>query len=224
MSEENKKMLVRDGTLDQYVINEQKGYNPLFTQMDVSDELNVLDIGANIGAFSHKFGFEYPNANFIGFEPDPTNFKMAVTNTDQLDNVTIHEGAVASEDGELTFYLNNRKNKGLHSLIPIRGREEIQVRTIEFGKILDKYKPRILKMDIEGGEFYLGKWLFDLPDYIESIAIELHLTKKETKPFMWELYDSLKKQFPNIVVDPKLDEKPIEECKTWAVLLIAHRK
>lgn len=220
---DNKKMLVREGTLDQYVINEQKGYNPLFEKVSTDDSLYVLDIGANIGAFSAKFGAEYPNANFVGFEPDPTNFGMAIENTDNLDNVSIYEGAVAAEDGELTFYLNNKKNKGLHSLIPIRGREEIKVRAIEFGKILNKYEPRILKMDIEGGEFFLGDWLFDLPDYIESIAIELHLTKKETKPFMWELYESVKKQFPNVVVDPHLDEKPIETCKTWAVVMIAHR-
>lgn len=215
-------MQIREGTLDQYVINEQSGYKSLFVQPHKKGP--VLDIGANIGAFSAHWSKKHPDLQFIGYEPEQENYDMAVANNSHLSNVTMYRGAIMKDDGTLTLYVNDKKNKGTHTTIPTRGRSTQTVPGIAFEKVLDKYKPEILKIDIEGGEYDLLDTLFNLPGYVRSIAIELHLTKRTLRHHGWELYDSLKEQFPVITKDPKLDEKPMETYKAWAVVFIGHRE
>jgi FkbM family methyltransferase len=168
LKDEKTGLYYRPDTYDLSVIKEQSSYARLFEM--VKGKV-VLDIGGNIGSFAYN-ALQHGAKEVVSFEPDPDNIE--VYHKQHLKGAYLHKFAVASKDGKATFYVNNEgTNKGLHSLVKIRGREEIEVKTIAFSKVLEKIKPEIIKIDIEGGEYDLDFTL--IPDTVKGIAIELHL-------------------------------------------------
>lgn len=171
-----------------HVLREQSQYKNL----DFKDK-KVMDVGANIGAFCH-LALTNGAAEIEAYEPTPETFDLLTHNMDHLFNspeekldpktkCTIENVALVNEPKEETidFYLS-KKFPSCHTTVPVRGREVIQVRCLDFWKQLDDFKPDILKIDIEGGEYNL--FLENkraIPDYIEQIAIELHMSKKGQK-------------------------------------------
>ena len=135
----------REDTLDEYVIKEQRCYDSLlqFAKGNV-----IMDIGANIGALAHralKAGASY----VVCFEPDPDNIE--VFNRQKLGNVKLVKGAIAQEKGTAKLYLNGGKNKGMHTLQPINGREVVEVKTYPCKGAIKRYSPETIKIDNEGG-------------------------------------------------------------------------
>ena len=172
-----------------------------------------MDIGANIGAFAHralKAGASY----VVCFEPDPDNIE--VFNCQKLENVKLVKGAIAQEKGTAKLYLNGGKNKGMHTLQPINGREVIEVKTYSFIKAIERYSPDFIKIDIEGGEFEFD--LSHIPEGVKGIAIEIHLNHKGNRELAVDLIKQLKKQFPNVLKDPSITEK------NWTTLFIGTRR
>lgn len=200
----------REDTLDEYVIKEQHCYDPLlqFVKGNV-----VMDIGANIGAFAHK-ALEAGAAYVICFEPDPDNIDMF--NRQNLDNVKLIKGAISQEKGTAKLYVNSGKNKGMHSLQPVNGRETVDVKTYPFMKAIERYAPDFLKVDIEGGEFEFD--MSHIPEGVKGIAIEIHLNHKGNRELAVDLIKQLKKQFPNVLKDPNITEK------NWTTLFIGTRR
>lgn len=200
----------REDTLDEYVIKEQHCYDPLlqFVKGNV-----VMDIGANIGAFAHK-ALEAGAAYVICFEPDPDN--IDVFNRQNLDNVKLIKGAISQEKGTAKLYVNSGKNKGMHSLQPVNGRETVDVKTYSFMKAIERYAPDFLKVDIEGGEFEFD--MSHIPEGVKGIAIEIHLNHKRNRELAIDLIKQLKKQFPNVLKKPNITEK------NWTTLFIGTRR
>lgn len=199
----------RENTLDEYVIKEQSSYKKFF---DLVEGKTVLDIGSNIGAFAY-FALQNGAKEVICFEPDPDNIK--VWKKQGLDAKLIPR-AVASSTGTATFYVNKGKNKGLHSLQPIHGRDEIVVKTASFDKVLSRYKPDCVKIDIEGGEYGLN--LENFPEFVQAVAIEVHLNHKDNRKLGQALIKSLKSQFPHVLSNTKVTEK------NWTTLFIGTRE
>lgn len=199
----------REGTLDEYVVKEQKTYAPLFGL--VKDQV-VMDIGGNIGAFAY-FATKYGASQVISFEPDPENIQMFKKQA--IPHSTLVKGAIAAKSGTAALYLNSGKNKGMHSLQEISGRECIEVKTYAFEKALQRYEPTILKIDIEGGEYDLD--FTCIPDTVEAIAIELHLNHGNNREQAIQLIKQLKKQFPVVLKKPSVTEK------NWTTLFIGRR-
>lgn len=200
----------REDTLDEYVIKEQRCYDSLlqFAKGNV-----IMDIGANIGAFAHralKAGASY----VVCFEPDPDNIE--VFNRQKLGNVKLVKGAIAQEKGTAKLYLNGGKNKGMHTLQPINGREVVEVKTYPFMGAIERYSPDFIKIDIEGGEFEFD--LSHIPEGVKGIAIEIHLNHKGNRELAVDLIRQLKKQFPNVLKDPNITEK------NWTTLFIGTRR
>jgi FkbM family methyltransferase len=54
----------------------------------------VLDIGAHIGSFTLKIKGHWPEAKIIAAEPDPDNAALFRKNTEDLEDVFLHEAAV----------------------------------------------------------------------------------------------------------------------------------
>lgn len=73
------KFLLREGTSDVNVIREAIDENAYGIQPDMALE-TVLDIGANIGAFSLFAAMMFPNARIISYEPEPSNRAMLESN------------------------------------------------------------------------------------------------------------------------------------------------
>jgi tRNA A58 N-methylase Trm61 len=64
---------------------------------------HVLDVGANIGAFSVALGsLVGPAGRVYSFEMDPSNFMLLSTNIalNELDQVSVRNAAIGAETGE----------------------------------------------------------------------------------------------------------------------------
>ena len=61
----------------------------------------VIDCGANIGVSARWFAEMFPSARVLALEPDRDNARLALVNTEHLDNVLVIETAVGSESGRV---------------------------------------------------------------------------------------------------------------------------
>ena len=72
--------------------------------LPAGDARTVLDLGANIGLASAWFRARYPDARVIAVEPDPETFAKLERNLGGEDGVTLVQGAVAGESGEVELF------------------------------------------------------------------------------------------------------------------------
>lgn len=211
-------MFRREGTLDDFVIREVNGYDPL----GIVPEDFVLDIGANIGAFT-RLAADADAARIVAVEPDPENAKLWRQNRNLIGasmNIEFIEAAVVGDatlekQTTMTLYTNVGKNKGMHSMLPHRGRDTVEVQLTSWRKLL-ALNPTVVKVDIEGGEYDL-EWS-DLPSSIRSLAIEFHLTKPGQRDKALAIYNTLLSQRFSPVV-----EKPDVSGKRWTSFYIFRR-
>lgn len=179
----------RDGTLDLMVIREQKVYMEL---LKLVKGKTVLDMGGNIGAFAYH-AIKFKAKEVFSFEPEPENIKLF--KLQELKNVKLIEMAVTSSDDKMVrLYVNGKKNRGEHTLRKVRGREFIKVKTVSFKKVLEKVKPDMIKIDIEGGEYSIDFKL--IPKSVKAIAIEIHLSHEREKGI--KLLKYLRKEFKEV--------------------------
>jgi FkbM family methyltransferase len=199
----------RKDTLDLYVIREQTQYTKLF---ELCKNKRVLDIGANIGAFAYN-AVEYGASKVYSFEPEPENLELFIAQG--IQNTKLYKRAITDRGGTAKFYINTKKNKGLHSLEEKKGRECIVVHTVSLEKVLDKLKnPEVIKIDIEGGEYKLN---YDLLLRAKVIAIEIHLQGKDNRQKGRKLLSFLRKNFT------ELSNSNITD-KNWTTVFIGRRK
>ena len=199
--------------MDIVIANDVKSYFVMFNEYKGGP---IFDLGANIGAFAAECNHRYSDSLVIAVEPDEDNFDLLVNNAPKSTHIN---AAVSKEEGVATLYINDGENKGLHSIRNIRGRNnQKQVPTISFSNLLNEYKPEVLKIDIEDSEYLILDELMDLPKYVKSLAIEIHLRPQKFRigPAP-KLMESLKKQFPihlrSTVIPPT----------TWATVFIGVR-
>jgi len=139
-----------------------------FTEDDV-----VIDMGANIGVFD--FYIQDKVKSIIAVEAGKEAFDVLKMN---LPTSILINKAVVEDNGpkEMIFYLSH--NTTLSRYLPNKKNSKTIVETIEIGELM-KYKPTILKIDIEWSEY---KWIMDFvfPKTVHSIAVELHCSKKDS--------------------------------------------
>jgi len=167
------KLYLRTNSLDLFVAGEMMH---AYKNLMVDSNTVLFDLGANIGAFAHKWGPLVKQ--IISYEPEENNFRLLKKNTEDLKNIVYVQAAIGmTEDKERVFYKNNRRNTCAHSLYISRGRDIVTVPAINFDKEVEKYQPNVVKMDIEGGEFeiILGSCFHNC---IKEIIFEVHFVKK----------------------------------------------
>ena len=145
----NPNLSLRQDTMDEYVMLESEYDGCNFSKDDI-----WLDIGANIGAFPMKFAHRVKQ--IYSFEPEPDNFNLLEHHVkiNSIDNVDIFNYALVEDDTPTkTFYVNSKKNKGAHSLIKFRGRDQITINCDNINNWIHKVNK--IKMDIELYEKYL---------------------------------------------------------------------
>lgn len=130
----------------------------------------LLDLGAHIGATSHMV-LRKGAKQAIAVEADPENVRMLRRN---VPKATIIWAAVAASSGHVPFYVR-RDRSYLGSLMPDEGRSRILVQMVPFASLLAKYRPTIVKCDIEFGEWSLQPELRALPDQVRVLAMEIHI-------------------------------------------------
>jgi FkbM family methyltransferase len=139
-----------------------------------SHRLLVVDGGANIGAASVYFAFQYPGCKIIAVEPEKHNCRLLRRNCKGL-HVTLLQNALGCEAGKLYLFDPGHSDWGFRT-----GKKgDSPVDAVTMNDILQKYCshdviPFICKLDIEGGEQNLFRrnygWLAKFP----LLIIELH--------------------------------------------------
>lgn len=154
---------------DQGVIKQMRDYKALLP-CPIKNPV-ILDLGGFIGTFVWFARRNMNPSKIISVEPDPDNIEMFHKNWTK-DQVTLYEAAVTMSDTDtLPLYLG-KTYRSCNSLEPFRGREKVDVPTVSFRTLLDKYQPNIIKCDIEGGEFGLD-WK-NLPESVKYVTMEIH--------------------------------------------------
>ncbi|NNK82870.1 MAG: FkbM family methyltransferase [Flavobacteriaceae bacterium] len=153
----------------------------------------VLDLGANIGGFSHLASKKARKVYAI--EAEPNCYEVLKENCPE---VTILNSAVVKDDytdSYVIFEVNKSKNSSCsgHTVIdkkPKPSRLNFKVEALKFTNIVESIRPRVLKIDIEGGEY--GILDEEIPSWIKVITGELHGMNKEDNKKMYQVVNKLK--------------------------------
>lgn len=146
----------------------------------------VIDIGANIGAFSIYAAKRVPKGRVIAFEPAADNYELLVRNAslNRLSNLTPVRAAVAGRSGRITLFRGEAS--GLHSTTEGHSADCTETEVVDAVSLEDiflRYKIeecKIVKLNCEGAEYEI---LYSTPAFvfkkIERIVMEYHA--KENK-------------------------------------------
>jgi len=212
---EKVKGYTRPNTLDEYIFKEIKSS---YSCLDIQEGDIVLDIGANIGAFS-KYAMEKGAFRVYAYEPEPGNYELLVINThsDSLSTgggghiFRFQRAVVGTDQTEVELYINSKKNKGLHMTREVRGRDSISVEAENFSDIIDKLTPNKIKIDVEGAEY--GFMPIEFPDFVDRIVLELHFQyNKEWRPLAIKMHENMLKQGFSVIKEPQF------KGKNWTTL------
>jgi FkbM family methyltransferase len=140
---------------------------------------DVVDIGANIGAFTLDVAWRYPAAIVHAYEPDPRTCQVLRQNIQAnglSSRVRIWNEAVAGESGTLRLW------RGSGSIVasahlPASGRGEgcdVPAVTVQTAVARTSGRVGILKMDCEGAEADVLEAAGSALDAVEHIVAEYH--------------------------------------------------
>jgi FkbM family methyltransferase len=157
----------------------------------------VIDIGANIGAFTVWIARANPKARIIAVEPDPRNLTFLSRNLfrNAVTNVSVVPAACGGEKGEGVIYA--RGSGALHSLFSndMQGSTfyplyKAAIVTLE--EIFDQYSVErcdLLKIDCEGSEYdILFSSSVKTLSRISKISLEYHVGFNEHSPAALESF------------------------------------
>lgn len=132
-----------------------------------------LDLGAHVGYFS-LLGSKLvgDDGAVYAFEPLPTNLDFLKNHfkLNDVNNVTLYEGAIAHYDGEFT--MDGRSRVGAK----LSDSGDIKVKVYSLKRLLNQNeikKPDVIKMDIEGAEYDV---LMDIQEYLSTNNITILLS------------------------------------------------
>lgn len=134
----------------------------------VSGTPKVLDIGANVGAFTVWARLNWPGCHVVAYEPQPDVFEHLRSNVGTMPNVVAINAAVS--DCAHTVMLRGQNSRLCSSLIDIgeQSSESVQVNVVH-PKSLEAAD--IVKLDCEGGEAYILENLTFIP---RILLVEWH--------------------------------------------------
>lgn len=196
------KALVREGTSDEFVVKEV--FTGEYNKLNITSDDVIADFGLNIGMFT-TFALKKGAKKVISYEADAENFEYAqhnvALNCRDKDRYELYNLAViGNDDPYREFSINLKKNKGAHSLVHKRGRDVVKVPCININKVLADYKPTIVKMDIEGGEYECLKSMESF-DGIREWIMEFHhahLNDTKTHEKYNEILNLMRKHFKTV--------------------------
>ncbi|KLU02673.1 hypothetical protein RISK_005739 [Rhodopirellula islandica] len=168
---------IRIGTSDEYVF--EQIFFDLEYKIDVPTPNTLLDAGANIGLASVWFANQFPKANIVAIEPDPSNFRVLEQNAAAYPQIHClqvglwHRNAMLeriSEDAQPWAYR-------YQETAPVAETDSSAIESVGLDEVVNQYfdgKIDLLKMDIEGAEKEVlavgGQWA----DRVQTAMIECH--------------------------------------------------
>lgn len=129
----------------------------------------ILDIGANVGAFTRWAKYKWPNSTIHAYEPLPECVEYLVKNTNDLKGVFIHQCAVDAAPGVRKLYYGT-DSRGMSSF---EKSEYTRDHGVEVSVVAASTLPRadIVKCDTEGSELGILMSLGFEPDVV---LVEYH--------------------------------------------------
>lgn len=168
---------VRPGTSDKEMVRDcQKNYRVFLDEL--RDEDRVLDLGANIGAFSALTAAR--NIYTVAVEADSFNCAVAREN---IPDTLLLEGAIVSGayEGEEALFETIRSGKNACSgrVAGEKKRKDRLYRSVpifRLNEVIYEHQITAIKFDIEGGEFEVFRE--PIPEQVTLITGEIHMFKK----------------------------------------------
>jgi FkbM family methyltransferase len=153
---------------DKLIIEEVKSvYGPV----PVREGDVLLDLGGHIGAASRLL-LDKGVAHAVAIEADPANIPILRRNLNGRP-ATVIWAAVAEKAGRVPFY--TRADRGfVGSVLADPPRRRHTVPAVPFSGLLARYRPTIVKADIEFAEYGLPE-LRALPAFVRVLAMEVHI-------------------------------------------------
>jgi FkbM family methyltransferase len=142
--------------------------------------LIVGDIGANLGMSSLYF-LNKGAKHIYAYEPDPRCIELLKMNVDTRP-VDVFEVAIVASDynHDTTDLYLSKTHPVANTLLPIRGREKVAVKTLKLCDEVRLHDIQYLKIDIEGYELFLLNDILSLPESVLGIVMEIHYGKDRT--------------------------------------------
>lgn len=157
---------------DEYTIEENS-----YRALKIKPGEVVFDLGAHIGTFTRRALHAGAGAVYA-YEAEPSNYVMLAKNLEGFEKAHAIHGAVTTGDAaSLTLYVNTGKCSTINGLYATRGRVPVPVPAVDFHTELQKYRPSIVKSDMEGSEYFLN---WQLPDFVKKVAMEVHTKPEKT--------------------------------------------
>lgn len=147
-----------------------------------------IDVGAYIGRYTIIIG-NLANCKILSIEPGPENFSVLRENIklNNLDSkVILANVALSDREGEMVFYLGNIISSGHSFLRRDKNMKKIKVTTKTLDKLLEelripKEKVKLIKIDVEGWEYYVLKGAFKTLKHRPFIIFEAWNEEKLNK-------------------------------------------
>jgi FkbM family methyltransferase len=140
-------------------------------------EGTVIDIGANIGAFTLDCAACHPRVEIHAYEPDPDTCAVLRRNVaaNGFENrVTVWNEAVTAKAGPLTLWRGENSAVASAFLSDRKG-EECTATGVTFDTVADRAgRIALLKIDAEGAEADILEGARPMLDSIERIVAEYH--------------------------------------------------
>lgn len=138
----------------------------------------VIDVGANVGAFSCRAGFLHRSAAIHAFEPSTAQREQLIENIklNGLTNITVHGAAVTKDGRDVVF--TRLGAGGASGIILHEGGESILLKSVSLDCVdVSGVASLFVKLDCEGAEGEIIEWICEhlaaLPPVI-TIACEYH--------------------------------------------------
>ena len=139
----------------------------------------VVDIGANIGAFSVLAARKASDGRVFAYEPNKKNYSLLLKNKslNNLRNLLVFNLAVAGKNGHVNLFIS-KLNDCAHSICNADSKNSVKVKSIRLRDIFamnNLKKIDYLKIDAEGAEYDI---LLNTPAKIirkvDKIVLEYH--------------------------------------------------
>jgi len=140
-------------------------------------EINVLDIGANVGIFALYASKWAERVNIHCFEPNPQVHPLLEMNTKNLGNVYLKYHALGNSNGELVLNQHPVNTGQTSTTLTFENGKKVNVPVLHSGEVISRLKLNtidVVKIDTEGAEIQILEGLKDHIPNIKILMAEYH--------------------------------------------------
>ena len=173
-----------------------------YGDFELNEDTVVLDLGCNIGGFQYWLK-DSPIKQYIGVDAFEDNIRFyRENNLPDRPNFELFHGAATTSDEEThSFFVyeddtlgssNGQSNPSKRQ--KVKRTKELKVPNFNIDKLIEKYQPTILKMDIKGTEMlWLAKNEGKMPSCVKQWFAEIY-GKKPSEKYDAEFWPIQKEQ------------------------------